>query len=488
MFAPLTIFLDLETTGLSPRDDGITEIGAVILEEGKPTREWSTLVRPKKPIPPEIARMTGISNEMVRDAPAFSEVAPQLSALLEGALLVAHNARFDYGFLKQAFAREGMAFLAQTLCTARLARELEPDLESAGLDALSARYELGDTDRHRALGDARLAHALARHLAQSFDADAMAAAVKRVLRRPSLPKHLPVDTLARIPESPGVYLFYGLNEHPLYIGKAKSLRERVGGHFSGDWGSDRGVRLSEELRRIEWIETAGELSALLLEARLICERLPAHNIKLRRRSEAVALRLDDATRKLEFPVIAGLAADARQDLYGPFGSRASARATLAMIAHENHLCMKTLGLERRRRGEPAETPCFAFQVRRCLGACCGEESPTAHWARLVEALAPLRLPAWPYEGAVELVETHPASGRCAVFTVRDWCLVEPDGTTTRFEPEVLRILRPYIEGRKRTPQVTIRAQGDAEATIGRSAPSSARPQACDTQPPMRHVR
>ena len=72
MFAPLTIFLDLETTGLSPRDDGITEIGAVILEEGKPTREWSTLVRPKKPIPPEIARMTGISNEMVRDAPAFS--------------------------------------------------------------------------------------------------------------------------------------------------------------------------------------------------------------------------------------------------------------------------------------------------------------------------------------------------------------------------------------------------------------------------------
>ena len=140
MFAPLTIFLDLETTGLSPRDDGITEIGAVILEEGKPTREWSTLVRPKKPIPPEIARMTGISNEMVRDAPAFSEVAPQLAALLEGALLVAHNARFDYGFLKQAFAREGMAFLAQTLCTARLARELEPDLESAGLDALSARY------------------------------------------------------------------------------------------------------------------------------------------------------------------------------------------------------------------------------------------------------------------------------------------------------------------------------------------------------------
>ncbi len=455
MFAPLTVFLDLETTGLSPRDDGITEIGAVILEEGKPAREWTTLVRPPRPIPPEIARMTGITNEMVRDAPSFTEVAPQLAALLEGALLVAHNARFDYGFLKQAFAREGVSFFAPTLCTARLARELEPDLESAGLDALSARYGLSGSDRHRALGDARLAHDLARHLANTFDADTMAAAVKRMLRRPSLPKHLPVDTLARIPESPGVYLFYGLNEHPLYIGKAKSLRERVGGHFSGDWGSDRGVRLSEELRRIEWIETAGELSALLLEARLVQERLPAHNIKLRRRTAAVALRLDDTARKLEFPLLAGITTDAQQDLHGPFASRASARATLALIAGENHLCMKVLGLERRRRAEPADTRCFAFQVRRCLGACCGKEDASAHWHRLREALAPLVLPTWPYDGPVDLVERDPASGREAVFTVDEWRLTGADGNPGAFDHEVFRILRPYVEGRKRKGNVTL---------------------------------
>lgn len=455
MFAPLTVFLDLETTGLSPRDDGITEIGAVVLEEGQPAREWSTLVRPAKPIPPEIARMTGITNEMVRDAPTFAEVAPQLAALLDGALMVAHNARFDYGFLKQAFARLDMAFFAPTLCTARLARELEPDLESAGLDALSARYRLPGTDRHRALGDARLAHALARHLADSVDADVMASAVKRVLRRPSLPKHLPVDTLARIPESPGVYLFYGLNEHPLYIGKAKSLRERVGGHFSGDWGSDRGVRLSEELRRIEWIETAGELSALLLEARLVRERLPAHNIKLRRRSEAVAVRLDDQACKLEFPVVSGITTDAQHDLYGPFGSRASARATLAMLADEYHLCMKALGLERRRRGEPADTPCFAFQVRRCLGACCGKEDASAHWQRLRAAIAPLALPAWPHDGPVDLLERDPSTGREATFTVDHWRLVEIDGAPGAFDHEVFRILRPYVEGRKRKGHVTL---------------------------------
>jgi DNA polymerase-3 subunit epsilon len=454
MFAPLTVFLDLETTGLSPKDDGITEIGAIILEEGRPVREWSTLVRPAKPIPPEIARMTGITNEMVRDAPSFGEVAGQLAALLDGALLVAHNARFDYGFLKQAFAREDVPFFVPTLCTARLARELEPDLESAGLDALSERYGLHATDRHRALGDARLALELARHLARSFDAETIAAALKRVMRRPSLPKHLPADTLTRIPESPGVYIFHGLNEHPLYIGKAKSLRERVGGHFSGDWGSDRGVRLSEELRRIEWIVTAGELSALLLEAELVRERLPSHNIKLRRRTEAVALRLDDPAHSMEFPVTERIAVDAQANLYGPFTSRRSARATLAMIAEETHLCLKLLGLEKRKRAEPAETPCFAFQVRRCLGACCGLESVDLHWQRFKRAIAPLALPAWPYDGPIELVEKDPLSGRAARFTLFNWRLVTKDGSSA-FDHEVYRIVRPYVEGRKRKSNVTL---------------------------------
>jgi DNA polymerase-3 subunit epsilon len=455
MFAPLTVFLDLETTGLSPRDDGITEIGVVILEDGKPAREWSTLVRPAKPIPPEIARMTGITNEMVRDAPSFGEVAPQLAAVLHGALLVAHNARFDYGFLKQAFAREEIAFFAPTLCTARLARELEPNLESAGLDALAERYALTGTDRHRALGDARLAHELARHLARSFDADTMAAALKRVMRRPSLPKHLPVDTLARIPESPGVYLFYGLNQHPLYIGKAKSLRERVGSHFSGDWGSDRGVRLSEELRRIEWVETAGELSALLLEARLVRERLPSHNIQLRKRTEAVALRLDDTARRLEFPAIGTVAAEAQGELYGPFATRQSARAALLAIAGQATLCLKALGMERRRRSEPADAPCFAFQVRKCMGPCCGQEDPAAHWQRLKEAIAPLALPAWPCEGVIELVEQDPLSGRTARFALRHWRLLDDTGTAGAFDHEVFRIVRPYVEGRKRNSHVTV---------------------------------
>ena len=458
MFAPLTVFLDLETTGLSPRDDGITEIGAIILEEGRPAREWSTLVRPARPIPPEIARMTGITNEMVRNAPTFGEVAAQLADLLDGALLVAHNARFAYGFLKQAFAREEIAFFAPTLCTARLARELEPGLESAGLDALSERYALTVTDRHRALGDARLALELACHLAHEFDAATMAAALKRVLKRPSLPKHLPADTLATIPESPGVYLFHGLNQHPLYIGKAKSLRERVGGHFSGDWGSDRGVRLSEELRRIEWIETAGELSALLLEAELVHQRMPSHNVKLRRRDEAVAVRLDDQEFRWSLIDAADLRAGALEGLIGPFANRRGARAALMTLADQEGLCLKLLGLEKRARTEVAGMPCFAYQVRRCRGACCGNETLEEHWARLKAALAGAALPPWPYEGKVELVERDPHTGRSARFEVFDWCLLGEDGVPRPFDHEAFRILRPYIEGRKRNSHVTLTRQ------------------------------
>lgn len=454
MFAPRTVFLDLETTGLSPRDDGITEIGTILIEGDAPPREWSTLVKPPKPIPPEIARMTGIGNAMVADAPPFAAVAGRLAALLDGALLVAHNARFDYAFLKQAFAREGRALFVPTLCTARLARELDPALEHAGLDALAERYRLAGGERHRALGDARLAHALARRLAADHDAATMAAAVKRVLRRPSLPKHLHPDSLARVPDGPGVYLFHGLNAHPLYIGKARSLRERVGAHFSGDWGSERGARLSEELRRIEWIETAGELSALLLEARLVRERMPSHNVRLRRRDAAVVLELDHAAHTWHWRAACTIAPGA-DTLIGPFGSRRQARATLLALADEAGLCLKTLGLERRRRDEPAHTPCFAYQVRRCAGACCDAESVAGHWARVVDALAPLALPPWPHDGAVELVETDPASGRSARFVVRDWRFVGDDGTVEAFDHEAFRILRPHVEGRKRSSRVTL---------------------------------
>jgi DNA polymerase-3 subunit epsilon len=180
MFSPSIAFIDLETTGTTATGDRITEIGIVRVEDGELAEEWSTLVNPERSIPEEIQALTGITNAMVRGAPTFAQVAREVLERLEGHLFVAHNARFDYGFIKNEFRRLETTFTADVLCTVRLSRRLYPDAVGHGLDALIARHGLntGDrsgtypepgygenqgpsrvgprTGRHSALGDARV--------------------------------------------------------------------------------------------------------------------------------------------------------------------------------------------------------------------------------------------------------------------------------------------------------------------------------------------
>ena len=162
LFAPTLAFVDLETTGTTAATDAITEIGIVRIEcdpdgvAAPRVTEWSTLVNPGVPIPPEIQALTGITNAMVRDAPPFARVADEVAARTADALFVAHNARFDYGFLKHAFARQQRAFSARVLCTVRLSRRLFPDEPRHNLDSVIARHGLAIDGRHRALGDARV--------------------------------------------------------------------------------------------------------------------------------------------------------------------------------------------------------------------------------------------------------------------------------------------------------------------------------------------
>ena len=176
------------------------------------------------------------------------------------------------------------------LCTVKLSRRLFPEAASHGLDAVIERHGLVVAERHRALGDARALWLFAQALYASRPADVVDEAVKRILKIPSLPPQLPADALEAIPEMPGVYLFYGDNPLPLYIGKSTNLRERVAAHFSSDWRSETDLRLSAEIRRIEIEPTAGELGALLREATLVKLRMPAHNRALRRKADAGVMR------------------------------------------------------------------------------------------------------------------------------------------------------------------------------------------------------
>lgn len=436
LFAPSLAIVDLETTGTHAGRDRITEIGIVRVDAdaaGGPPRvsEWSSLIDPEVPIPPVIQALTGITDAMVAGAPTFAALASDVRERLGDSIFVAHNARFDHGFLKHAFARAGLPFAARPLCTVRLSRRLFPDVEGGhGLDAVVARHDIAVAGRHRALGDARAVWHFIEAAYRALPPEAIESAARRLLRMPSLPPQLPPDALDGIPEAPGVYRFFGDNPLPIYIGKSINLRERVAAHFSADWQSEKDARLSQEIRRIEVEETAGELGALLREAMLVKTELPAHNRALRRKEDAGVLTLDDDGTPRFHPA-SRLPASALGHAYGPFGSRRSAMEMLRELAASHGLCWRRLQLEKRAVG-----PCFQRQLHRCRGACTGEETAESHDLRLRTALMPLRIPAWPLPGPGLAQETTADGSRTDVHVLLHWCWLG----TARDEQELADLL------------------------------------------------
>lgn len=411
-------FVDLETTGTTATLDRITEIGIVELSETGVT-EWSQLLNPDTRIPDFIVRLTGISNDMVRHAPGFADIAQDLLQRLQGRLFVAHNARFDHGFLKAEFRRVGLDLRVPVLCSVKLSRLLFPDQRGHGLDALVARHGLRVAERHRALGDAQLIHQFWTLLQRDPGPQALDAAVTRLLARPSLPPHLDEAMIDALPQGHGVYLFYGENELPLYVGKSIHLRKRVLSHFAADHRSAADMALSQQVRRIDWRETEGELGSLLLESALVKQLLPTHNRQLRRNRELCVWRMveHEGSPRPELTWARDLPRGAHEDLYGLFRSERAAIKALREMADEAGLCHALLGLERREPGKP----CFAAQLGRCHGACIGRESSALHGARLAVAMSGLRLARWPHPGPIGVREgdtLHVIDAWCHLGTAR----------------------------------------------------------------------
>lgn len=412
-------FVDLETTGANPMRDRVTEIGIVSIEAGVAS-SWQSLVNPGCRIPGFIQRLTGISDAMVATAPSFAELADEIAARLHGRVFIAHNARFDHGFLKNEFKRLGRRFHADVVCTVKLSRALYPAQHKHNLDSLIQRHGLSVGDRHRALADAEAIWQFWRGVAAEHTPEQFEAALRPQLRRPSLPPGLDADCLDDLPETPGVYLFHGENDLLLYVGKSVNLRQRVLAHFNADSRESRELRLGQQVRRIEWRETVGELGALLLEAHLVKTLRPAHNRKLRAQTELCAWRLDEYGPGDYRPVLADgkdLDPAAGADLFGLFNSPREARQALRKIAEAHGLCPVILGLD---VANPAGRACFAHQIGRCRGACAGKEAIGLHSARLMSALAKLKLKAWPYPGPVALVETDPVTERRDIHVLAAW--------------------------------------------------------------------
>jgi DNA polymerase III subunit epsilon len=390
-------FVDLETTGATATHDRITEIGIVEVDADGSVREWQQLVNPGMRIPPFIEQLTGISNNMVADAPPFEAVAAEALKRLEGRLFIAHNARFDYGFLKNEFKRLGITFRAPVLCTVKLSRMLFPEHKRHNLDSLIERHGLQAAARHRALADAQLIHQFWQKIHLDRSSTDIEAALRAQNAHPSLPPHLDASIVDDLPETPGVYLFYGENNLPLYVGKAKDIRQRVLSHFAGDHSAAKEMELAQQVKRIDWIETAGEIGALLKESALIKLLRPTHNRQLRKNDEACTWTLIDEGEGWLRPQLLALAdidSGVTSACYGLFKSSKEATNALRALAESHNLCDILLGLEKAKPGKP----CFGHQLNRCKGACVGKEPYAKHTVRLITALVSLKLVAWPFAG------------------------------------------------------------------------------------------
>ncbi len=448
------VLLDVETTGANPVHDRVTEIAMLRVERGVVVERFESLVNPERPIPALIQRLIGITDAMVAAAPTFATLAPRVRALLDGAVLVAHNARFDYGFIHNEFARIGEAFDAPVLCTVKLSRALYPEHHRHGLDALIARHGFACDARHRAMGDAEVLWQFTQLVGAQFPPEALARACARAMKQPAAPPGLPVGVVEGVPDATGVYLFFGDGELPIYIGKSVSLRARVMEHFAAATRKGKEAELAREVRRLEWIETAGELGALLLESELVKARRPLRNRQLRASEGVFALRV--TPRRRSAPVIArvpiaGTDPAEWEDLHGTFRTRKEADSLLRELAHLYQLCPRRLGFEPGGKGA-----CLAHQIRRCAGVCAGKESPEAHDARLIGALEAVRLKDWPWPGAMVVTEHSEHLDRTDYHLFDRWChlgsvdsaealaALQADPPPCRFDLDVCRMLQRWL--------------------------------------------
>lgn len=397
--------VDLETTGGSPGGgDMITEIGAVKVRGGEVLGEFQTLVNPHTSIPPFIAVLTGITNGMVAEAPAIESALPAFLEFAAGSVLVAHNARFDVGFLRHFADRQGIPWPDfEVLDTVKVARRVVTRDESPNhkLESLARVFRSGTTPNHRALADARatvdVLHGMLERLGglgvhtleelQTYSAKVHAAQRRK--------RHL----ADRLPHAPGVYLFCDEGSRVLYVGTSRDLRRRVRSYFTA---SETRSRIGEMVRiatTVTGIECATALEAEVRELRLIAEHKPAYNRRSKFPEKVTFLKL---TRE-PWPRLSLVkrVLDDDADYLGPFSSRSAAESCLAAL-HEVfpiRQCTDRFGKQ------PSRSACVLAEMGRCLSPCDGTTDADTYAAvvrQLRDAL--LRVP----DDVVEMVNAKMA--------------------------------------------------------------------------------
>lgn len=413
-------FLDIETSGMSLRRDRIIEIGIIRVEENQIVDTFQTLINPELPISPFIEEMTGINRSSLTSAPLFSEVKDRILSLLEDCVLVAHNVRFDYGFLKREFSYCQHPFSMKHCCTVKLSRLLYPQWQRHNLDAVINYFNLTCENRHRAFDDAKVLWDFFQLARKECSEETFETALHTVMKRPSLPVGIQTTAIDALPETPGVYLFYGDNDIPLYIGKSINLRDRILSHFAADHSSSIELQITQQIKHIETIQTAGELGALFTEAKLIKEKQPLYNKKLRNARKLIKLvkkETPEGYSTVSQETVTTITADEIENIVGIFKSKKQTEEFLFETAKRHMLCHKLLRIEK------TKSTCFPYRLGLCKGACLNKELAIAYNMRFTMAFSEKKIKRWPFDGPIAIEEMNIENGKQELFVIDKWCFL-----------------------------------------------------------------
>lgn len=447
------VFVDIETTGGQPFKDRIIEIALIERLPNGDEKSWQSLINPKISIPFGITRITGITNAMVQDQPYFEDIAQVLLEKLRGAIFVAHNVGFDYNFIRSEFKKIGVSFSQKKFCTVQLSRRLFPDARSHSLDNIINNFNIACNDRHRAMDDIESTLKFFKICENRFDTETFQEAVNKQLKLPELPSHLDYSLIEDIPETVGVYQFYGQNRNLIYVGKSNNLRKRVLSHFSSRYTSKKSQSMVDAIQTIEWILCCGEMDALLQEAVQVKLKSPTYNKKLKGNPNYLTLCLEDSSPQIKVISLEDAFNNPDLTTYGMFKNKKACSTFLDNLKGEQNLCPKLLGLEK------TNGPCFSYHLKQCKGACCGEESLKKHHFRILNALQPYKTPKWPLKGILAFSEVHKVTGQKAIHLGHNWkylgtakddielknLLTETELLNVDFDYDFFAILRKYID-------------------------------------------
>lgn len=375
--------IDIETTGGKASRHRITEI-AIVLHDGTQVLDtWQSLINPESYIPHGITELTGITQEMVADAPKFYEVAKKVVEMTEKAIFVAHNVRFDYGFIREEFKRLGYAYSRRQLCTVRLSRKAFPGLRSYSLGKLIKHFDIQVDARHRAMADTMATVELfEKILGQEEGEDQVKDLVNLGIKEALLPQNIDVEFLHQLPEACGVYYMHDKAGNLVYVGKSINIKKRVAEHFSKV--TEKARKLQKYVHDISYEVTGSELAALLLESHEIKVLRPFVNRTQRRRNFPVVIHtFRDEYGYICFNAAKPNAKERKQlQIIAEYTKMSQAKSRLQRIIKGYELCARLCGIE---KGHGNKV-CFNYHIKQCYGACGQQEAVETYNERAEEAM------------------------------------------------------------------------------------------------------